>query len=229
MISVVMPLHNEAPVLSANFPKLKKALDAMGLDYEIILAEDGSTDNTRQIAEGLSSGRVKILTSEKRLGRGLALKKAIRAARGDIVVYMDADLATDLSYLQPLIAQMEKGADIATGSRLVSGSKVHGRSFLREFFSRGFNLMLRLMFKTSLYDHQCGFKAFRKSEILPLLDEVKDRQWFWDSELFIRAQKKGLKVVEIPVEWTDRKDSSVKLSRDIPSMGFAALRLRMRL
>ncbi|MDD5171467.1 MAG: glycosyltransferase family 2 protein [Candidatus ainarchaeum sp.] len=229
MISFIIPLHNEAAALSANFQKIRKAADSLGLDYEIILAEDGSTDNTRQIAGKLASAKIRLLASEKKLGRGLALNNAIKAAKGDIVVYMDADLATDLKHLKELIREVENGADISTGSRLAPGSKVHSRSFLREFFSRGYNLMLRALFRTSIHDHQCGFKAFRKSKILHLLNEVEDKHWFWDSELLIRAQKNGLKVTEIPVEWTDSKGSSVRLSTDIPAMGLSALLLRLRL
>ncbi|NYZ73980.1 glycosyltransferase family 2 protein [Candidatus Micrarchaeota archaeon] len=229
MISIIVPLHNEAAAISANFPKIKKTADRLGPDYEIILAEDGSTDNTRQIAGNLASGKIRLLTSEKKLGRGLALSRAMVSAKGDIIVYMDADLAADLRHLKALVSEIENGADISTGSRLVPGSKVHSRSFLREFFSRGYNLLLRLLFRTSIHDHQCGFKAFRRSRIVPLLKEVEDKHWFWDSELLIRAQKKGLKVAEIPVEWTDSKGSSVKLPSDIPSMGLSALLLRLRL
>jgi hypothetical protein len=142
---------------------------------------------------------------------------------------MDADLSTDLSYLERLIREIEQGSDISTGSRLLAGSDVHGRSYLRAFFSRGYNLMLRLLFRTAIRDHQCGFKAFRKNKILPLLEKVGDKHWFWDSELLIRAQAEGHKLSEIPIRWSDRKESGVRLHSDIVSMGIAALLLRLRI
>lgn len=232
MISVVIPVHNEARVLAAGIARLKKALDSLGTEYEVIISEDGSTDGSTGIAKKLadgSSGKIRLLASEKRLGRGISLANAIRSARGDIVVYTDADLATDLGHLGELVREIDGGMDIVTGSRLLPGSVVEGRHFVREFFSRGYNLLLRILFRTSVRDHQCGFKAFRKSAVIPLLDEVKDKHWFWDSELLIRAQRKGLKVSEIPVRWSDRKQSGVNLQTDIPYMGLAALKLRLSL
>ncbi|MEW6036066.1 MAG: glycosyltransferase [Candidatus Micrarchaeota archaeon] len=228
MLSVIVPVHNEAKILASTIRALSAAMDALG-DYEIIISEDGSTDGTPRIAKGLASGNVRVISSGKRLGRGLSLSNAMRAARGDIVIYMDADLAADLGSTRRLVSEIEKGADISTGSRLLPGSEVVGRSRLRDFFSRGYNIFLRLLFRTSVRDHQCGFKAFRKSSILPLVAEVKDRHWFWDSELMIRAQDRGMKIAEIPIRWTDRKESGVKLESDIIYMGLAAVRLRLAL
>jgi glycosyltransferase involved in cell wall biosynthesis len=229
MISIIIPLHNETKILSENVSRLKKRVDGSNYEYEIILAEDGSTDQTPQIARSLASSYpdIRLIITKKRLGRGLSLSNAIAAARGDIVVYMDADLATDLSHLDALIREIENGSDISTGSRLMPGSKVSGRNALRDIASKSYNLLLRLLFRTAVRDHQCGFKAFRKSSVLPLLSEVKDTHWFWDSELLIRAQARGLKVTEIPVNWTDRKESGVRLHADILYMGLAALKLRL--
>jgi len=227
MISVIVPVHNEARTLAANMAELGRALDAF--DYEIIIAEDGSTDGSAAVAEKLKSKKIIVLSSPKRLGRGASLRNAILSSRGDVVIYTDADLSTDLRSLKPLVDEVRKGSDISTGSRLIPGSIIHGRNFIREFLSRSYNLLLRLLFRTKIHDHQCGFKAFRKKAILPLLDEVEAKHWFWDSELLIRAQKKGLKVSEIPVEWKDRAGSSVRLQSDIIGMGIAAIALRFRL
>jgi len=230
-LTVIVPIHNESAILAANTARLRKAMDAAGWGYEIIIAEDGSTDGSGKIARTLASsdGRVRAVTSDRRVGRGVSLANAIRTARGEIVMYVDADLPADRSHINELVREIERGADICAGSRLLPGSRVIGRSAVREFFSRGYNLILRILFHTSVFDHQCGFKAFRKSSVLPLLDKVQDKHWFWDSELLIRAQRKGLKVIEIPVRWTDRKQSGVRLSTDVVSMGIAALALRLRL
>jgi len=229
MITVVVPVYNESDILGANIVRLAKAMDSLGRDYEIIIAEDGSTDGSLAVAEKLKSRRVRILNSGNRIGRGLTLRNAMIAAKGGIIVHTDADLATDPMQIEKLIAGVENGLDICVGSRLLPGSKVHGRSLAREVSSRGYNLLVRALFKTSVRDHQCGFKAFRKSTLLPMLEHVQDRHWFWDTELLIRAQSKGLRVSEIPVAWTDRSRSNVRLSSDILYMGLAALRLRLRI
>jgi len=227
--TVILPLHNDAAILEKNFRLVVSSLSMLGLKHEIILAEDGSDDGTKKIAEKFVSKNVRLLSSSTRLGRGRAISNAIREAKGDIIAYMDVDLATDLSYLPGLVGEVERGADIATGSRLLPGSKVVGRSFAREISSRVYNLLLRMLFRTRIHDHQCGFKAFRRSSVLPLLDKVGDSHWFWDSELLILSQKNRLGVAELPVVWTDSKDSHVSLKSDILSMGSSMLRLRFRI
>jgi len=234
MLSIIIPAHNESRMLESSVNQLTKAMAAAplaGLGYEIVIAEDGSTDGTQGLAEKLarSDRRIRVLSTKKRIGRGFSLSNAITAAKGDIIIYMDADLATDLSHLPRLIREIGSGSDISTGSRLLAGSKVIGRRRLRDIASKGYNLLLRLLFRTKLKDHQCGFKSFRKSSVLPLLPQVRDGHWFWDSELLIRAQKAGLKVTEFPVEWADRRESSVKLQSDVLYMGAAAIRLRLSL
>ncbi|MBD3210106.1 glycosyltransferase [Candidatus Micrarchaeota archaeon] len=228
-ISVIIPIYNEEGILLNNVSRVKDALENLGMDYEIILAEDGSTDESPFIVKRLVSEKMRIMSSGKKLGRGATLNRAIRSAKGNIVIYMDADLATDLKHTKDLIKEIRKGADICTGSRFLPGSKVGGRKALREFLSRGYNMMLRTMFDTSVKDHQCGFKAFRRAAVLPLLEEMENNHWFWDSELLIRARLKGLTITEIPVEWKDRKESGVRLRTDILEMGAAALFLRFRI
>ena len=218
MITIILPVHNEEKTLEANVELLRKSLKK---DYEIILAEDGSTDNTVAIAKKLKD--VILITSSKRLGRGLALSNAIRQAKGERIIYMDADLATELPHIKDML---EQNYDIVTGSRLLPGSVVTNRSAIREFFSKSYNLLIRLLFNSKIKDHQCGFKAFKRT-VIPLLETVQDHHWFWDTELLIRAQKQGLSVKEIPVKWADRKNSKVKLHTDIIYMGLAAIRLRL--
>jgi hypothetical protein len=227
MLSVIIPIHNEAAILAQNLALLKKALDSLGQDYEVLLAEDGSTDGSREMSDRFASKdiRFRVIGSEDRVGRGASLTRSIKSAKGDIIIYMDADLAADLSHMLALVSEIENGSDIATGSRLMKGSEVSGRSFQREISSKGYNLLIRLLFRTSLSDHQCGFKAFRRSSILGILDDIKDKHWFWDTELIVRSKAKGLLVSEIPIRWKDRKISRVDLSNDIAYMGASAIRL----
>lgn len=226
MISVIIPIYNEEEILLSNVSRLSDAVRSLPEEYEILIAEDGSTDDSRLLANRLVSKSIRLINSPERLGRGLSLAHAIRQSRGSIVIYMDADLSTDLGMLGPVVEEIAKGADICTGSRLLADSKVIGRNSLRESLSRLYNLFLRLLFKTSVKDHQCGFKAFNRDKVLPLLDDVSDRHWFWDTELLIKAQDRGLRVTEVPVTWEDRKKSSVEPLVDVPYMLISMLKLR---
>jgi glycosyltransferase involved in cell wall biosynthesis len=226
MVSFVIPVHNQSDILLANMARLKKSIRVE--NYEIIIAEDGSTDNFDEVAAKLKKGGIRVLSYKEKLGRGKALKNAFAESKYDIVFYMDADLATDLSEIGKVLDLIGKGNDIVTGSRLMKGAKVSGRSFMRGFFSRSYNLLLRILFNSKIHDHQCGFKAFRKKTVRPLLDKIDDSHWFWDSELLIKAQKSGLKVAEVPVRWTEKGNSRVRLSTDIVYMGLAALRMRFK-
>ena len=249
MLSIILPVYNEEDILLSSLQNLISYMESyskrLGQPYEIIIAEDGSNDGTAGIAgsflsgkatsalPGMVSGRlpevVRLISSGHRMGRGISLSDSIRAARGDTVLFMDADLSTGLDHIPAFVGAIGSGSDIAVASRLLPGSKVIGRAFLRDLFSRGYNLLLRLLFRTSVHDHQCGFKAFRKDAALPLLGIIEDRHWFWDGELLVLAQSRGLSVVEIPVRWTDRADSHIRLLNDTLYMLLAVMRLRLRL
>ena len=205
----------------------QQALAEFTRSYEIIIAEDGSTDGTDKLSDELSqrSPSVKHLHGEKRLGRGTALKNAFKGSDGKVIVYMDVDLATDLKYLKPLCDAVSiEGYDFATGSRMLPESKVK-RSLSRSISSKSFNFLVRAMLRSTLKDHQCGFKAFKRESVLPLLDEIRATHWFWDTEILVRAQRRGLKIKEIPVEWKSKRKTKVNLLKDSFSMGQQVLRL----
>ena len=144
---------------------------------------------------------------------------------GDIVCYLDVDLATDMIHLPVLInAVLEEGYDFATGSRLMPQSKAE-RSSKRFIASKSYNLIVRLLLGSRLYDHQCGFKAFKRGPILQLLDEVKDNHWFWDTEILVLGQIHGYKIKEIPVKWKESDSTKVNILKDTKDMGRQILRL----
>jgi glycosyltransferase involved in cell wall biosynthesis len=168
---------------------------------------------------------VKHLHSEKRQGRGRALNRAFRSSSGNILGYIDVDLATDMKHLLELIQSIREGYDFATGSRMLPESDVK-RSFKRGFASKGFNFLTRMMLGSKLYDHQCGFKSFRREALFALMENIKDTHWFWDTELLVKAQRAGYTVKEFPVEWKHGGTTKVNIVKDVFGMGSQIFRLR---
>ncbi|MFB6137872.1 MAG: flippase-like domain-containing protein [Halobacteriaceae archaeon] len=228
-VSVVLPAYNEADTLEGT---VQTTLDALAEflpdgEFEVIVAEDGCDDATPEIASRLAGAdpRVRHFHSDERLGRGGALEAAFRAARGETVAYFDTDLATDMAHLEELIESVRSGEyDVVTGSRWLPGHEAD-RPAKRGIPSRGFNLAVRATLRSDLRDHQCGFKAFDRAALLDLLADVEDRHWFWDTEVLVRAQRRGLRVKEFPVRWTPKGDSKVDLVRDVLGMGSQIVRL----
>ncbi|MEM4389992.1 MAG: glycosyltransferase [Candidatus Micrarchaeia archaeon] len=226
-VTLVLPVYNEEHALEHAVRSLKKEARKLNRPFEIIIAEDGSVDGTYRVAKRLARGNIRMLHSRKRLGRGAALSRAIEKADSDIVAYIDVDLASSLAGLRRLVRSVEKGAAISTGSRMLPGAAVK-RSAMREIASRAYNLLVRLLFGSRIHDHQCGFKAFRRSAVLPLLEEVEDRHWFWDTELLVRAQANGLRVDEFPITWKEGKGSKVRLWADVTYMLGRLIALRFK-
>jgi len=227
-VSVILPAFNEADTIehtvSVTLETLATFLPAGS--FEVIVAEDGCTDDTPAIAKRLASGdeRVRHIHSDDRLGRGGALEFAAERARGDTVAYFDTDLATEMSHLEELIESVRSGEyDVATGSRHMPGEHAD-RPPKRDVPSKGYNGLVRLFLRSDLRDHQCGFKAFDRNVLLTILDDVGDEHWFWDTEVLVRAQRAGYRVKEFPVEWTPKGDSKVDLVRDVFGMGSQIVR-----
>lgn len=223
--SLVIPVYNDLPALKLAIPETLKLMESEYPDFELIIAEDASTDGSTEYASAWEKkdSRVIHMHRQERGGRGSALSQAARIAKGELFCYFDVDLATDMKYLSSLFTLIDNGYDVATGSRLLPDSDIT-RSTNREIKSRGYNFLVRLFLGSHLRDHQCGFKAFNRSRLLPLLDKVADNHWFWDTEVLIWAQRKGYRIAEIPVLWREGPGTTVK-SRDIWKMGRSILHL----
>lgn len=233
-LSVILPVYNECNRLADCIAKVDEHLSAAYSSYEIIVAEDNSTDNSYEVAKEVAAhnDHVMLLHNISRLGRGASLSAAIRASRSDLVIYMDVDLATDIGFIERLVNPLKNGFSMTTGSRLMKDSKAE-RPLSRDIASRSYNFLVRLLFGSKLHDHQCGFKGFRKKDIEPLLGYVRDNHWFWDTELLILCKTSGLKVDEFPVSWkhnggNDMNPSKVKVIHDSISMGSMLMKLKLR-
>lgn len=212
-IDIVLPVLNEAHVLERSVTKLHRYL-ASNLPYKwrIIIADNGSTDDTAAIARRLAERYPEIrLLQLPEKGRGRALKQAWVSSKADILAYMDIDLSTNLDSFKPMITSLITGdAGLATGSRLMKESRTR-RGFKREIISRCYNRIIRTTMKTNFVDAQCGFKAIRRDLAQKLLPHIKDKAWFFDTELLVKAEYEGYKIHEEPVEWVEDADSRVRI------------------
>jgi len=224
-ISAVIPVFNDREALTGAIPLSVSTLEAITPDFELIIAEDGSTDGSAELVRSWmeKDSRVRLFHSDERLGRGRALNRAFLAAEGRIVCYYDVDLATDMKHLATLIGAIRSGYDISTGSRLLPESRIQ-RSGGREIASRGYNFLVRVVLGSRLHDHQCGFKAFSRDRVLAIIPTVQDTHWFWDTEVLVRAERKGYRICEFPVAWEQGEKTTVR-RHDVWDMGTAVLRL----
>ncbi len=210
-LSLILPLYNECSNLKRNFKKVYKAVQEIG-NSEIILAEDGSTDCTKKYAKQFSKlNGVRFISSEQRLGKGLALKNAIRIAKGNVIGFIDIDLAVPVKYISVAVRMVERGNKIVVGSRYSKESRAK-RSVKRLIASIVYNFLVRALLGSKVKDHQCGFKFWDAIFIKDFINEVKDNSWFFDAESIVRAQWNGVPVIEIPVEWEEQKDTKLKRS-----------------
>jgi putative flippase GtrA len=215
VLDVVIPVYNEEADLPQCVHRLHAFL-ANEVPYRsrITIAENASTDETLAVAYQLADQLpdISVIHLEAK-GRGGALQQAWSTSDATVVAYMDVDLSTDLSALMPLVAPLISGhSDVAIGSRLAASSRVV-RGPKREFISRSYNLLLRGALGARFSDAQCGFKAMRTDVARQLLPLVSDTGWFFDTEMLVIADRAGLRIHEVPVDWVDDPDSRVDIVR----------------
>jgi putative flippase GtrA len=226
-VEIVVPVFNEADQLEASIRRLHRYLvDVFPFSFRLTIADNASTDRTWTIARELAEqlpGVVAVRLDKK--GRGRALHSVWSQSDAEVLAYMDVDLSTDLAALLPLVAPLlSHHSDLAIGSRLARGAHVV-RGPKRELISRSYNRLLHTALATRFSDAQCGFKAIRADRARELLPLVKDRAWFFDTELLVLAERAGFRIHEVPVDWIDDDDSRV----DIVATAAADLRGVLRL
>jgi putative flippase GtrA len=214
-VDVGVPVHDEQRALPASIRRLHDVLcEQLPFAWRIVIADNASTDATARMAAALADDLPGVeLLSLPEKGRGRALRAAWKTSDADVLCYMDVDLSTDLRALLPLLAPLVSGhSDLAIGSRLAPGASVV-RGPRRELISRAYNRLLRLVLGARFSDAQCGFKAVRADVARRLLPAVRDDGWFFDTELLVLAQRRGLRIHEVPVDWVDDPDSRVDVLR----------------
>jgi glycosyltransferase involved in cell wall biosynthesis len=213
-ILIVIPIFNEERIISANLKKLADYLriNFSANDYKIVVADNHSTDLSAQKIKELLP-EIKYLAYEyyEQKGKGLAIMKTWQKyqAEYEIFVFMDADLATDLSALSPLVEAIKNGADLAIGSRYLPSSQIK-RSWLRKLFSLGYRIIFKLVLNSKISDFPCGFKAVSQKVVAQLVPLVQNQSWFSDSELIYLAEKKNFSIKEIPINWAEPRQADDK-------------------
>ncbi len=208
-VSLVVACYNEAQHLAHSFDEIRETLEQTRWPFEIVFVDDVSRDRTREILRGIVAAHpdldLRLILHERNLGRGATVTDGFRASRGEIAGYLDVDLEVHSRYIPSLVRAIEKGADIATLRRIYA---FQVRSLDRYFMSRGYSWLVRRLLALPFHDTETGYKFLRRSTVLPLLDEIEDPGWFWDTEFMARAERRGLKVVEVPGAYIRREDKT---------------------
>jgi glycosyltransferase involved in cell wall biosynthesis len=219
-VTVVLPCYNERELALEHTLQLYEVLKKKSWTFELLVCDDASTDGTGKMLDALTQPEIKAIHYTRGPSRRENLAVTLSKGRGQILVFMDMDLATDLSYLDSIIDPVMQGKyDLAIGSRYQKGADVK-RELIRLVYSIGYNTTIRVMFGSKILDHQCGFKAFQRQVLQDLVkemgyDEKFLRGWFWDAELLIRAQRKKLRILETPVRWVSGRKSSFNFVREL--------------
>jgi len=224
VLDIVIPVHNEERTLVQSVETVRRHLQTLPYESRVTIADNASTDATGLLAHQLAHRYDDVaVVSLAQKGRGRALKQAWSQSDAEVLVYMDVDLSTDLNALLPLVAPLLSGhSDLAIGSRLARTARTT-RGPKRELISRTYNGLLRGALRARFSDAQCGFKAIRRDVAEQLLPLIEDDEWFFDTELLIVAERAGLRIHEVPVDWVDDPDSRVDIVRtaaaDLRGMG----------
>jgi glycosyltransferase involved in cell wall biosynthesis len=217
VVEIVVPVHNEERILRASIELLLGYLrEEFPFAFSVVIADNASTDATAGIARALEGEHPELTYLRMgRKGRGLALRTAWLASTADVVSYMDVDLSTNLTSFLPLVAPILSGhSELAIGTRLGHGAHIR-RQPKREVLSRGYNALIQAGFRAGFSDAQCGFKAVRADVARRLVPLTVDDRWFFDTELLLLAERHGLRIHEVPVDWVEDLDSRVDLGSTI--------------
>jgi len=233
MISVVIPVYNEAGCLASHVDALRPLLaELAGDDWEIVLVDDGSRDGTAEAIASLSAvePRVRARTHAVNRGKGAAVRTGVLATRGDAVLFCDADMSTPPETLREFLAALAGGADVVIGNRKSGAARIERwQPPLRTWLGLGFTRLSNLMTGMSVSDYTCGFKLFRGDPGRAVFAETGTDGWGFDVEVLARAARRGLAIRELPVRWRHVDDTRVRVFRDVVRSFAELLALRKRL
>lgn len=228
--SIILPAFNESARLG---PSLQKAVDFVRghqWDAEIVVVNDGSRDETAAIVQGFmaQAPEIRLLENPGNHGKGYSVRNGMLNARGEILLFSDADFSSPIGEAVKLIGAIEEGADVAFGSRwLLAETQTKRQSLLRQFVGRAYNLLMRLTLGLPYRDTQCGFKAFTRQAAEAIFTRQQIEGWGFDPEILFIARKFGLKMIEVPVEWANDDRSKINPIVDGVKMFIELLTIRV--
>jgi dolichyl-phosphate beta-glucosyltransferase len=227
--SIIIPAYNEGARLDATLNKVLRYVVEQKWDAEVIVVNDGSRDSTVEIVEAhmKKNSTLRLLENSGNRGKGYSVRNGMMHARGEALLFSDADLSSPIEEAPKLLAAIEEGADIAIGSRwMQSQLQTQRQPLYRQFFGRIFNLLLRLILGLKFKDTQCGFKVFTRRAALAIFPQQKIERWGFDPELLYLAKKYEFKVVEVPVAWAHSTGTRISPLRDGTRMVVEMLKIR---
>jgi dolichyl-phosphate beta-glucosyltransferase len=227
--SIVIPAYNEGARLAATLEKVLGYLREQGWSAEVIVVNDGSRDNTADLVRGFAERNpmLRLVENPGNRGKGYAVRNGMLNARGDVVVFSDADLSSPIEEMPKLLAALAGGADIAIGSRWLRAElQTRRQSLHRQLFGRVFNLLLRIILGLQFKDTQCGFKAFTRRAAQTIFPLERIERWGFDPEILFLARKFGFRVDEVPVRWGHSGGTRINPLLDGARMGEEMLRVR---
>jgi dolichyl-phosphate beta-glucosyltransferase len=230
-LSLILPSYNEAARLPRTLERVAAYFDTACPSAEIIVVDDGSSDETSLVASEALVGRAggQVVTFAENRGKGAAVRAGVLAARGQRVLFSDADLSSPIEEEARLRAALDRGADVAIGSRAEPDSRITVRQgTVRQSMGRTFNLLARLLGLTSFRDTQCGFKMFTLEAARAIFPVARLEGFAFDVEVLHLAERSGFRVVAVPIEWQNDPVSRVRMVRDSLGMIFELLRIRLR-
>jgi len=214
MLSIVVPAFNETQRIVPSLERVFTYMDRSHPEFEIVLVDDGSTDGMAALVRQRFGDRpqLRVVTYGANRGKGYAVRYGTLEARGDVVLFSDADFSTPIDELEKLLATLAEGYDMVIGSRALRGAEIRQRQpFYREGAGKFFNLLVRLFVLPGFHDTQCGFKCFRREPLLPVVRQLQIDGFAFDVELIALAVAAGLRVAEVPVVWVNSPSSRVRL------------------
>jgi len=225
MISIIIPAYNEERRIVDTLNKIKAFLD--GKDYEIVVVNDGSKDRTVEVVEELHDDHIRIINNPGNKGKGYAVRNGMLHAKGDLLLFSDADLSTPIEELEKLLPFVKEGYGIVIGSRAMKESdiKVH-QPFYRELMGKFFNKIVGLVAVKGIKDTQCGFKLFTREAADKIFKLQKLDGFSFDVELLYLAKKLGFKIKEVPIVWINDEDTRVSTIKDSAKMFFDLFKIR---
>jgi glycosyltransferase involved in cell wall biosynthesis len=227
-VSFVIPAFNEATRILDTLRRISEYRKQIPYESEILVVDDGSTDETGAIVEGLDFSGLRLIRNGTNRGKGYSVKAGVMAATGDYILFSDADLSTPIEEMDNLLAiAVKENADVVVGSRGLDNRYIEKhQGMIRETGGRLFNLMVRTLVGLNIRDTQCGFKLFKRSRVQSAFKKQTTDGFGFDPELLFIMSQQGLKILEVPVRWSHAEGSKIRFFRDGVRMFTDLIRIR---